>query len=91
MWWYFFHSCFIVRAKASWYESETPTLCFLRLCNGGREGGDFPFILYYDWSNPQHTISFEPMVCVGVHVVQFPEPLIGGFAASEGLFQVNVI
>lgn len=70
-----------MRAKASWCVSQKHRQCFLHLCSEG--GGDFLFILSYDWSNPQHTISFEPMGRVGVHVVRFPEPLKGGFAASQ--------
>lgn len=61
-------------------ESEPPTMLFASVQWGW---GDFLFILSYDWSNPQHTISFEPMRRVGVHVVRFPEPLKGGFAASQ--------
>lgn len=54
-------------------ESETQTMLSASVHQWGR--GDFLSILSYDWSNPQHTIGFEPMGRVGVHVAWFPGPL----------------
>lgn len=54
-------------------ESETQTMRSASVHQWGR--GDFLSILSYDWSHPQHTIGFEPMGRVGVHVAWFPGPL----------------
>lgn len=54
-------------------ESETQTMRSASVHQWGR--GDFLSILSYDWSNPQHTIGFEPMGRVGEHVARFPGPL----------------